>query len=305
MSDGNSTKGLSLPTRPDGDDFNRFYPWWLWTGRALNALLGPRVSYLNRGSIERSAIGRLLHRAFVSYGEGEEDGAMDLQVAINLAEDLTELRELDPKLFQDFRKRFTSGQGKNPEWLNGHSFELWTALHLTHRGFEFTCPAGAPDFSVRTEAGTVSVECTVPHVANRGAEDVRKRAHTAIRRKVNLYRRKAAKGQPQDWLEGHSALFLDATYLRRAEWGYESQGEVTKGLDWGIQDALEGAPFGLIVAFWGGHTFEDGQDLRPASCVTAPRFLEDPVLAGFRAQLLEGFEPPGDHLSFRLPRPPG
>ena len=246
---------MELPPYPTGEDFERPYSWLLWAGRSLDILLRPSVSFLNRGAQERSAIGRLLHRSLVSSGEGERDGVMDLQLAIHLAEDLTDLRETAPDLFDGFCKRLTAGKATDPSWLVGHSFEMRSALLLLRQGFTFTCP-DPPDFSVRTEAGTVSVECVAPYVAGASQIDVRKRTRAAIRKKARHYR-------GQDWLQEHSALFLDATYLRRNEWGDVSRGDVSTGLEWGMHDALSGTPFGLIVSFWGGHAFIDGQDVPP------------------------------------------
>jgi hypothetical protein len=287
---------MELPPRPDGEDFGSFYPWWKWAGYTLDELLKPTVSFLNRGSVGRSAIGRLLHCALVSYGEAIEDGAMDLQLAIYLAQDLTDLLEKDPAVFEDFRKRLVSPKARKPDWLVGHSFEMQCALLLLKNGFTFTSP-DPPDFSIETGVGTVHVECFAPYVSGGATVDVRKRTREAIRKKAKHYR-------GQDWLQGHTVLFLDATYLRRYEWGEVSSGDVANGLERGMQDALMHTPFGLIVSFWGGHVFKDGQDWRCASCVTAPHPVKNTTLAAFRSQLLKRFEADRNELNLRIARAP-
>jgi len=283
-----------LLDRPTGPDRLKYDPWWLWAVNNLDLLLKPKHSFrTERG--KKAGLMKLLLSARSQYLTGQASGAVDLAHVIDLVEDLDFIKTRDNNLLSEYASSLTSAKAQDYSYLTGIWFEVRMAAMFLKTGLQFTRP-DPPDFLVEIDSTTIGVECHAPR-ALPGA-DVEKRIKVAVEKKGKKYKGHA-------WTQGSTALLLDATWLVRASGREVVQGQTALGAEFlaGLLEALRTTRYGLVIAFWFGHSIGQQADSRAVSCVNGPVDISDPALVSFRSCLLAHFRLE-DSEPIRLPNLP-
>lgn len=280
---------MTLPPRPEWEA--GFHAWWTWTCRALDAAIGPRVSYLNREA-QRSGLGKILYDAYRQVWDGDVEGVYTTNQLAHLAFDLEDIAAAAPEACDALTSRLRSRNTNQAGTLRGVWFEARMTALILSKGFAFTSPE-PPDFRIQIKGAPVNVECYSPKAAP--GDEVRDLATRAIRRKAKMYR-----GRRDTWFTSErTILLMDATLMKSVEWAGPDEASDRQAVAWGISDALD-AGWDLVVGIWYGVVLEGKDHYQAKSIRWGPTGVDDPILIEFRDRFLDGFEPHGDTL-VRLP----
>lgn len=269
-----------LTNRPHDSERFSFLSWWLWTKINLEFLISNDLNKLSKKGRYKS-ITKLLLRAIENYFNDNKTGAVDLASLINLIDDLDYLRFTNFPFYLKYRLKLKSGISSDFSFLTGNWFEVRIARLLTAVGIKFTQPE-PPDFFVKVNDIDIGIECHAPGMEI--GNDVKKKIIKAVKKKERKY-------QGQEWTKNLTILFLDATWLIRADGGeiIGSRQTLSTKLQEGLLEGASHTTYDLIIAFWFGHAIIEKKNRNSVSCVYAPKEISNPTLIDFRDQLLQGF----------------
>jgi hypothetical protein len=288
-----------------------FKAWSDWSAQQLTVMLGLRVPLISPESTA-TTLGRMFHEARDSYVKwrlktnavpGHGDAMLDFIDAItglasftNLVLQLLAIRRLDTALYARYIKILSSRKARDAAYVTGQMFEIATAHSLLDKGLAFIQPE-PPDFLLSHEGQPFTIECHAPRAG----------IGTSVRRKVaKAIQVKGSMLKKHPWRDAPAALFLDVTWLRRAEAGWVSEGDPlveTEQIMLGLEDAIPTSPFGLIVTF--SFSQSVGSDGRPHVVTVrhAPVDIKHASLRSLFDLLFSDFEPaqPGHLMYGRMP----
>lgn len=263
----------------DPDDFNK---WWNWAKSSLSDILD--FGHNNRKS--KFPLEKMISMSKSDYESGNKNGPITLSHIREFIMDMEFLRIYEPVLFKSFSKKFSSGPGKQFEYLTGLWFEVKIACLFLHKGFKFRCPIpDPPDFEITIDNQIISIECFSPR-PEFGGSLYPKLFRTIESRKVKNYRK-------QEWVKnGPSVLFLEGN------WILHSMGEETLGTNYSLPKEIcdtlseieKNSFYDLVVLLIFGRLTDSGQNASTISCVYAPAKISDSYLTVFIGKLLDEFK---------------
>ena len=269
-----------LTNRPKDKDYHSFFSWWVWTKENLDYVLNPNYDFLSPKGLKKSIV-KLLLKSIEDYYKSNGCGAVDLAHLINLIEDLDYLRIRNNQAFLNYKKTLVSGISNDFGKLTGTWFEIRIARLLTMNGFCFTQPE-PPDFSITINKTNLGIECKAPRTEI--GSNVKKKIINAIRNTSRDY-------YGQEWTKTPTILFLDATWLIRAEGNdiVEGKDPLSNNIKNGLKEAVSITTFDLVIAFWFGHTTKEQRNQNSISCVHASKGRVDKSLIIFQEKLFKDF----------------
>lgn len=269
-----------LSIQPQNNEYQSFLSWWVWSKNNLKYLLEPNYEFFSKKGLKKS-ITKLLIRSIEDYYNNKGSGAVDLAHLINLIEDLDYLRIKNNKAFLNYKKTLVSGISNGFDQLTGTWFEIRIARLLTMNDFFFSQPE-PPDFSIIINDINIGIECNAPRTEI--GSNVKKKIINAVKNKSRKY-------YGQEWINNPSILFLDATWLIRAEGSdiVKSNNPLTDNIKDGLTEAVSKTTFDLIIAFWFGHATIEQRNQNSMTCVHVSKGILDKSLMIFREKLLTNF----------------
>ncbi len=265
---------------PQNENYSDFMSWWTCVKENFTEMLDFDFSSQTG---QKKSLSKMLNRAKLSFlNNNIMSGVIDLNHLFNLVQDLDFLKTNNYEFFNTYKSKLISGLSNNFFYLTGTWFEIRIARMLIEAKFGFEQP-DPPDFEIKINGDSLGIECYAPRA--RVGDDIFKRVSNSIRYKEREYRK-------HPWKSNHSILFIDGTWLKRAEGLPEinTSNLLTPQFKEGLIQAInKNKCFEFVIVFFWGHDRTKNGGSRSDSCVYSPIILANPELNLFKNTFLENY----------------
>ncbi len=264
---------------PQNENYNDFMSWWTCVKENFTEMLD--FDFSSQTGQKRS-ISKLLNRAKQSFLNKNNSGVIDLNDLFNLVQDLDFLKTNNYEFFNTYKSKLISGLSNNFFYLTGTWFEIRIARMLIETKFSFEQP-DPPDFEIKINGNSLGIECYAPRA--RIGDDILKRISNSIKNKEREYKK-------HPWKSSHTILFIDGTWLKRAEGSFEinTSNLLTSQFREGLIQAInKNKCFEFVIVFFFGHDRTKNGGSRSYSCVYSPTTITNLELSQFKNTFLENY----------------